>query len=67
MSLQVFVGFRSEESIFCSHLVSNMSVEKQLDAAQKFLRGITSFASYAEVTEKQAHGVQRSLEKGFSF
>ena len=46
---------------------SNMSAEKQLDAAQKFLRGITSLASYAEVREKQALGVQRSLEKVAAF
>ena len=44
-----------------------MSVEKQLDAAQKFLRGITSLTSYAEVREKQALGVQRSLEKVAAF
>ena len=40
-----------------------MSVEKQLDAAQKFLRGIRSLSSYEEIREKQALGVQKALEK----
>eukprot|EP00435_Cladocopium_sp_Y103_P061924 s1727_g23.t1 len=40
-----------------------MTVEKQLDAAQKFLRGIVSLASYEEARNKQAVGLQKSLEK----
>lgn len=44
-----------------------MAAEKQIDAAQKFLRGIQSLASYEEVRDKQAQGVQRSLEKVVSF
>jgi hypothetical protein len=44
-----------------------MAAEKQIDAAQKFLRGIQSLASYEEVRDKQAQGVQRSLEKLYSF
>lgn len=44
-----------------------MAAEKQIDAAQKFLRGIESLASYAEVRDKQAQGVQRALEKVVSF
>ena len=44
-----------------------MAAEKQIDAAQKFLRGIQSLASYAEVRDKQAQGVQRSLQKVVSF
>eukprot|EP00435_Cladocopium_sp_Y103_P029288 s1740_g7.t1 len=40
-----------------------MSVEKQLEAAQKFLRGIRSLASYEEVRDKQALGVQKALDK----
>ena len=56
------------KSVYCAAICSsNMSVEKQLDAAQKFLRGITSLTSYAEVREKQALGVQRSLEKVAAF
>ena len=37
--------------------------EKQLDAAQKFLRGILSLASYGEVQSKQALGVAKALER----
>ena len=38
-------------------------MEKQLDAAQKFLRGIRALSSYEEIREKQALGVQKALEK----
>ena len=44
-----------------------MAAEKQLQAAQRFLRGILTLASYEEVRGKQALGVQKSLEKVVSF
>eukprot|EP00435_Cladocopium_sp_Y103_P008916 s5818_g2.t1 len=40
-----------------------MSAEKQLEAAQRFLRGIRSPASYAEARDKQAAGLLRALER----
>ena len=56
-----------EKSCCAAILVPVMAAEKQIDAAQKFLRGIQSLASYAEVRDKQAQGVQRSLQKVVSF
>ena len=44
-----------------------MAAERQIDAAQKFLRGIVSSTLHADVRDKQAQGVQRSLEKVVSF
>ena len=51
--------------VFAAILAAGMSVEKQLEAAQKFLRGIRSLTSYEEVRDKQAlHvGVQKALDK----
>ena len=51
--------------VFAAILAAGMSVEKQLEAAQKFLRGIHSLTSYEEVRDKQAlHvGVQKALDK----
>ena len=49
--------------VFVGILVPGMSVEKQLEAAQKFLRGIRSLTSYAEVRDKQASGLLKALEK----
>ena len=40
-----------------------MSVEKQLDAAQRFLLGIRSLSTYEVIRDKQAVGVQKALEK----
>ena len=51
--------------VFAAILAAGMSVEKQWEAAQKFLRGIRSLTSYEEVRDKQAlHvGVQKALDK----
>ena len=49
--------------VFAGILVPGMSVEKQLEAAQKFLRGIRSLTSNAEVRDKQASGLLKALEK----
>ena len=49
--------------LYAGILVPGMSVEKQLEAAQKFLRGIRSLTSYAEVRDKQASGFLKALEK----
>ena len=49
--------------VFAGILVPGMSVEKQLEAAPKFLRGIRSLTSYAEVRDKQASGLLKALEK----
>ena len=56
-----------ENACFVAILVSGMAAEKQIDAAQKFLRGIVSLTSYAEVRDKQAQGRQRALEKITAF
>ena len=48
-------------------LVSALLAEKQLEAAQKFLRGILSLTSYEEVRDKQAQGIGKALEKAGGF
>eukprot|EP00435_Cladocopium_sp_Y103_P055052 s612_g18.t1 len=44
-----------------------MACQKQLEAAQKFLRGIRSLTPCVEVRDQQAAGVTRSFEKAQGF
>ena len=53
--------------MFVAILAAAMSAEKQLQAAQRFLRGIVSLSSYGEVRDKQALGVEKALDKAVSF
>ena len=36
---------------------------KQIEAAQKFLRGVVASSSFSEIREQQWRGVSKSLEK----
>ena len=44
-----------------------MSVEKHLDAAQRFLLGIRPLSIYEVIRDKEAVGVQKALKKATAF
>ena len=58
-----------EEKTYVSQLLSlcvayrKASRPKQMEAAQKFLRGVVALSSFSEMREKQWRGVSKSLEK----